>query len=261
MPILISNTGLGGGLKVYGNTTGGFKARYLSIVTSGLVLNLDAGNPLSYPGTGTTWFDLSTSNKNGTLVNGPSFDSANGGSIVFDGTNDYVNVATFTSLSDVSQFSYSAFLNFSTAAGNYNTFFAIGFNAEYNNDILFAWEKSSNTLLFQVNNGLDGGATYAYNAPSNWMNLSVVYDGSLSTNATKLKVFINGVQLTLSFGSYNVPTKTSNRTDQLIRIGEYLNNTLFFYTGKIATTFLYNRALTQSEVLQNYNAQKLRFGL
>jgi hypothetical protein len=59
------------------------------IVTDGLVLYLDAANPKSYPGTGTAWNDISRGGNNGTLVNGPTFDSTNGGSIVFDGVNDY----------------------------------------------------------------------------------------------------------------------------------------------------------------------------
>ena len=61
------------------------------IVTNGLVLYLDAANKKSYPGSGTTWTDLSGNNNTGTLTNGPTFDSNNGGSIVFDGTNDYVS--------------------------------------------------------------------------------------------------------------------------------------------------------------------------
>lgn len=62
------------------------------IVTDGLVLALDAANPTSYPGSGTTWRDLSGNNNSGSLVNGPTFNSVNGGSIVFDGSNDYVNI-------------------------------------------------------------------------------------------------------------------------------------------------------------------------
>ena len=56
-----------------------------------LILNLDAGNPSSYPGSGTTWFDLTSNNNNGILINGPTFDSGNGGSITFDGIDDYVD--------------------------------------------------------------------------------------------------------------------------------------------------------------------------
>ena len=64
------------------------------IVLNGLVLYLDAGNPLSYPGTGTIWTDLSNFGNNGTLINGPTFNSGNGGNIVFDGTNDFVTCGT-----------------------------------------------------------------------------------------------------------------------------------------------------------------------
>ena len=65
------------------------------IVTDGLVLNLDAGNPQSYPGSGTTWTDLSGNGNNGTLLNGVGYDSDNGGSLVFDGSNDYVTTPLF----------------------------------------------------------------------------------------------------------------------------------------------------------------------
>jgi hypothetical protein len=67
------------------------------IVTSGLVLALDAADKNSYPGSGTTWTDLSGNGNNGTLVNGPTFSSANGGSIVFDGVDDYVTCGTNSS--------------------------------------------------------------------------------------------------------------------------------------------------------------------
>ena len=70
-----------------------------SLVTSGLVLCLDAGNPKSYPGSGTTWTDLSGRGNHGTLVNGPTFNSANGGSIVFDGSNDYVELTAILEFS------------------------------------------------------------------------------------------------------------------------------------------------------------------
>ena len=71
----------------------------LGIVTDGMVLNLDAGTPLSYPGSGTTWTDLSGNGRNGTLTNGPTYNSANGGSIVFDGSNDYISFNNVTTSS------------------------------------------------------------------------------------------------------------------------------------------------------------------
>ena len=64
------------------------------IVTQGLVLALDAASNNSYPGSGTTWKDLSGNNNTGTLVNGPTFSSANGGTFILDGSNDYINAGS-----------------------------------------------------------------------------------------------------------------------------------------------------------------------
>jgi hypothetical protein len=71
---------------------------YGNIVKDGLILDLDAAKRDSYPGTGTTWNDISGNQNNGTLVNGPTFNSGNGGSIVFDGVNDYANLSDPMSL-------------------------------------------------------------------------------------------------------------------------------------------------------------------
>jgi hypothetical protein len=173
------------------------------IVTNGLTLNLDAGQLRSYPTTGTIWTDLSGNGLNASLANGPTFDTANGGSIVFDGTDDYASINPSTLLSNVSQFSYSCFANFTTSVGNRGTFFSHGPNlVEFTNDIIFFWDKTTNQLIFQINNGIDGGANLSYSPTSNWFNLSVVYNGSLSTNADKLKVYINTVQQTLNFNIY-----------------------------------------------------------
>ena len=67
-------------------------ADYYNIITRGLILHLDASAPSSYPGSGTTWSDISGNNHVGTLTNGPTFSTDGGGSIVFDGTNDYVTI-------------------------------------------------------------------------------------------------------------------------------------------------------------------------
>jgi len=72
------------------------KGDYLGIVTDGLILNLDAGWYPSYSGSGTTWKDLSNNGNDGTLINGPTFNSLNGGYIVFDGASDYVGKTNFS---------------------------------------------------------------------------------------------------------------------------------------------------------------------
>jgi hypothetical protein len=232
------------------------------IVTNGLILNLDAAQLRSYPRSGSSWTSLNNGIF-GSLINGAAFDSANGGSILFDGTNDNVFFGVDAiPLSNVSQFTYTSFVNFSTAVGNLSTFFSQGLSGVFTNDIMFYWEKLTNILSFQVNNGLDGSATYSYSAPSNWVNLCIVYNGSLSTNADKLKLYINGVQVTLNFNTYNVPSVTATTSGATSAIGRYIPAPVSnYFTGKIATTMFYNRALTDAEVGQNFNAIKSRFGL
>ncbi len=150
------------------------------IVTNGLVLALNAADKNSYPGSGTAWRDVSGNNNSGTLTNTPTFNSGNGGSIVFNGTNQYIEVTPpISSLSNVSQFSYSSFVNFNTKSTG-NAFFSYGSTSVFNTDILFAWDTSTNVLFFQVNNGADGSAAYSYNTFNTWLNIGVVYNGSLS---------------------------------------------------------------------------------
>ena len=228
------------------------------VVTSGLIMYLDAGNVLSYPGTGTTWFDLTTNNNNGFLINSPTYSSANGGSILFNGINQFVNIPTTNiSLVNVSQFSYSAWVKFNSEIPG-NAFFSYGELNGFNSDILFAW--SGGNLFFQVNNGSDGSGSYSYNTFNTWVNLSVVYDGSLFGNSNRLKLYVNGVLVTLTF-SYTVPATTGFVSQPSCELGDYVGDgsNVFCINGNIATTLLYNRALTSQEVLQNYDAFKLRY--
>ena len=98
-------------------------------VTSGLVLCLDAGNAKSYPGSGTVWTDLSGNGNTGTLINGPTYNSANGGSIVFDGVNDYANIGVGRGVNQFSgNFAVSVWVmrlsggpNFGNVCGDYYT--------------------------------------------------------------------------------------------------------------------------------------------
>jgi archaellum component FlaF (FlaF/FlaG flagellin family) len=234
-----------------------------NIVTNGLVLNLDAANPRSYlpPYNGTTWFNLASSSNNGTLINNPTYNSANGGSIVFDGVDDYVTLGNNIPLRNVSQFSYSSFVKFNTSAGaSGNTFFSYSSYTVYTNDILFAWNKSNSKLFFQINNGSDGGGSYSYSPNNTWINISVIYDGSLSTNSDKLKVYINGINVSLSF-DYTVPSTTADITHTCL-IGSYGGfPPTWYFTGNIANTLLYNRALSASEINQNFQATRARFGI
>lgn len=230
------------------------------IVTNGLILNLDAAQLRSYPTTGTTWTSLNNGIF-GSLVNGAVFNSANGGSIVFDGTNDYVSFgANAIPLSNVSQFTFSGFVKINSSAAN-GILFSHGVSNGFSTDIVFYYGPP-NYLILEINNGVSNGAYIIYtDFLAQWVNICVVYNGSLSTNADKLKLYINSIEQTLNFGTYIVPNTTATLTNPSVNFGRYVQLGSLFLNGNIATTTIYNRALTDAEVGQNYNAIKSRFGL
>ena len=207
------------------------------IITDGLVLYLDAANTRSYPGSGTTWNDLSRSGNNGTLTNGPTFSSANGGSIVFDGSNDYVNLGNPTSL-NILNFTVCIWCKSSTFTNFQNIIFKGTNIAQYG--ILFT---STGDWYVQPN----GPSTSDLVSLNTWNYFVGTYDGS------QITAYRNGVQKIQYVNSQaNYGT--------LVTIGADTVNNRYF-NGNIAQTQIYNRALSATEILQNYNATKTRFGL
>ena len=220
------------------------------IVTDGLVLSLDAANKKSYPGSGTSITDLSGTNTIGTLTNGPTFNSGNAGTIDFDATNDFILLAASAALSV-----------------NHHTISSWNYSSNYDHDG-FLFEKTTNGTvntqysLFLHNSNLIYYRTYGLSAVNvthttndlinnAWNNLVVTYDGS-----TK-KIYINGV---LKKSQSATGTVTQNTAGTSI-IGAYGTGQAYFLNGKIAQTAIYNKALTSTEIVQNYNATKSRFGL
>jgi hypothetical protein len=211
------------------------------IVTDGLVLALDAADRTSYPGSGTAWNDLAGSN-NGTLTNGPTFNSGNGGSIVFDGTNDYVDCGNNSSLNAPDEITLSAWINGTyNAPGEYAVIDKGGITGYhfgiYQQRIIFQPQssyKQSNTLL----------------SNNVWYNIVAVY------NKINVYFYLNGIPdgVQALTGGLNAPTEP-------VWISRYTNINPLPFNGKIAIAQIYNKALTASEVLQNYNATKGRFGL
>jgi len=224
------------------------------IVTDGLVLHLDAGDSASYPGSGTTWTDLSGNGNDGTLVNGVGYDSNNGGSLTFDGSNDYVgagNLGSFFTQGTISYWMYS------TAVENFRNPFSthyLGGNA----GIRFEQYTTANPYGgFTVVIGNDGGsfAGYSYLTSSvlssnTWYNVVLVWNTTTNT-ATG---YLNGVQ---KFSSSHTLWAT---TLPSISIGSGFSANRYF-KGNISSTKIYNKALTPSEITQNYNALKGRYGL
>jgi hypothetical protein len=219
----------------------GLWTSYSDIVTAGLLLNLDAGNPASYPGTGTAWTDLSGNGNNGVLTNGPTFNSANGGSIVFDGANDYVNVNSFANIlpgnayTKISWFYINSYMYniISGGGGAQHAFWLAGtnkLNAGHNGN----WSTVISTTSLALNTWYFGAVTF--NTTNGWA------------------LYVNGIQ-----ESTSVSTTTFSGTGGVL-IGAFdLGANVF--SGRISNALIYNRSLSPSEILQNYNAQKSRFGL
>jgi hypothetical protein len=216
-----------------------------NIVTNGLVLALDAANSKSYPGSGTTWSDLSGNNNSGSLVNGPTFSSNNLGSIVFDGTNDYVLVNSNSSIpysSSARTISIWFYTNSSTWVDNVNNLFFYGagstgnaFGIDFSTYPfmeIYTWGGAGRDLTFST--------TYSQ---VGWKNISITYDGS-----TTILIYENGTfTQTLNLSS------ACNTTLSSVYIGA-INPSIqsWYYDGNIAHVSIYNRSLSASEILQNY---------
>jgi hypothetical protein len=213
------------------------------IVTSGLVLCLDAANRKSYPGSGTTWTDLSGNGNNGTLsATSIGYNSANGGSLVFDGTDDYAPIGTSSFPFGASAGTISLWAKTDTITGGFRSLVAYG-----TPDIPKArFMGIENTTYFFGGYGSDITAT---GVPLNtWFNMSGVYTG---TNAL---LYVNGALVA------GPTAKTWNTVSSLATIGRQLESTAY-WDGNLSQLCVYNRALTAAEIAQNYNALKGRYGL
>ena len=246
------------------------------IVTDGLVLYYDAANTKSYLSGSTTWNDLSRANNNGTLVNGPTYSSANIGSIVFDGVNDYVNCGTNSSLnisgsitveswvylsslsnsSDIcliSKYSNSGGSNQSwilfKSTQNYQSFGPGGSGGPANNE--FGWISSSNGTISGAFIGT--GEQVLINT---WYHVVGVFNSFDNS----MQIYVNGVlkrnsvRTGQSFGV--LATNSIN-----INIGATSADSNRWLQGRLPTARIYNKALTAADVLQNYNTTKGRYGL
>jgi hypothetical protein len=227
------------------------------IVSDGLVLSLDAADKNSYPGSGINWIDLSGNGNNGTLTNGPTFSSANGGSIVFDGVNDYAGVSN-TNLKPTSGITQECWLK---AASQVQVFIGLQYGTSSNNSYALWWgEGGTNTW----NGGVNIGGTFYYlNASTIWPTNSWVHFVHTYDGATQ-KLYYNG-NLLASENRTGVIAYDASNTVTTIGCdfnGSGYNTGISVPTnGSISIVKIYNRGLTTSEVQQNYNAQKSRFGL
>jgi hypothetical protein len=226
-----------------------------TIVQQGLVLNLDAGNPYSYAGAGTTIYDVSGNNYSGSLISGSSFSTDGGGSITFNGTNQYVLASAITS-PPTTNFTLNVWATFvNVTADRYLLSFGrdIGTNGGLAL-IAYGFDSVSDKLIFELGSGYGRVSSDIVPAVNTWYHIVVTADG------TNTKIYINGVlKNTASQGTGAIASSPA------LSLGSYVNSSgvpsTYFHSGSIALFNLYNRALSDTEVLQNYNATKGRFGL
>jgi hypothetical protein len=247
-----------------------------NIVTNGLVLYLDAANYLSYTSGSTTWNDLSGNNNTGSLVNGPTFSSTNAGSIVLDGADDYVGLGNNSSLQfGTGSFTLNVWINPANTSSasvilvkrqTVNPFnmvtirvgtlsvFGGGFTASPSKKICFAlW---SGPVGFTPNGGVVANTTNDI-IDGNWKNIT------LTRTSGSIVLYVNAVSQSVSI-VYDFGTRTLadvSVTGSNWAAGAVPEIPAAFISGSYSGIQMYNRALTASEVLQNYNATKARFGL
>jgi hypothetical protein len=215
-----------------------------NIVNNGLVLCLDAANTKSYVSGSTTWMDLSRSGINGTLTNGPIFSSTNGGSIMFDGVDDYVSTNYNTALNNFTVCVWFRVPDSTNAAArrildkNYITGFWLGKNTS----------GAANSWGGGVLESSPPYGRYLTLTDSQWHFLTSIRSGTTHT------LYGDGITNTTS----GTVSSTALNTENLF-IGIENGGSLQQLKGNIAQILIYNRDLSITEVLQNYNATKARY--
>jgi hypothetical protein len=210
-----------------------------SIVTSGLLFCVDAANPRSYPGSGTNWFQLSGSNNTGSIINGPTYNSANLGSLSFDGVDDYVdfsaNLGTMATYTIMFWAKRDAENRMPVAARTNGSFYWYGDNS---------W--------FYTHGGATG--EYYYSKPTSiplgtWGCYCVSYNGS------NVSIYRQGV--------YQGQQATTGTADWSVglTVGWWAFRGSYAWQGLISNVMMYNTALTADQVTQNFNATRGRYGL
>lgn len=236
-------------------------AYYGNIVKDGLVLCLDAAKKDSYPGSGTVWSDISGNGYTGTLTNSPTFDSSNGGSIVFDGSDDYTQFGDILDLGTNScTINVWLKINSSWASGT-RYFVSKALSGIQNYRYGFGFTQTRQLRGFFQGNG---GADITPNTTTT-LNIGQWYMCTMVVNReSTLDLYIDGVLQ--SVDSSKTISQWNGLNFQSInpfRVGSFTagNNTSVFvpFPGSISQTQMYFRALSAAEVLQNYNATKGRY--
>ena len=220
------------------------------IVTDGLVLCYDAANDRSYPNTGTTWTDLAGSN-DGTLTNGPTFDTTNGGSIVFDGTNDRVAIPIASLSSNyIPNVTYEAVVKFDSLG--WRTVFSQDNGSGTGRIFLGVHGTNSKLVTFITGSALQPDFS-ALSTGTIYHVAFILSQAELELNSS-IKIALNGVMDTIT----SVPSLGYNGTGD-INIGCEPGAGGGFLDGNVLAVRIYNRPLGEKELFQNYRTIKGRY--
>ena len=220
---------------------------YKNIITRGLVLHLDASALESYPSSGTSWYDISGNGNDGTLSNGPTFNSGNQGYIIFDGTNDYMDSNATSS-------------NFTFGTGNFTIdmwYYPLTSYAAANGYLIDLGSNGTRLQMYYNNIYFYGAnSTYALGSSGSGFAINNWYHIVATRNGSDLTIYING-------SSVGTGTNGDNLTENKYRIGAYGGATTGYnFNGRISSVKIYKGVgFTSTMVTQNYNIQKGRFGL
>jgi len=221
------------------------------IVTDGLVLALDAGNTKSYPGSGTTWTDLSGRGDTGTFgasTAAPTYSSANGGSIVFDGVDDYVSITSNTNVAGLTTYSVSIWVYCNLGSSGIDSrFFWRG-----NYGVLLS-KDTNNIFFFYIRSSITGTISNVGTSSSvlgNWNNIALTYDGST------MRAYLNGNLA----GSTSMTGGIIDDGPTIVRLGLY-PAAGFASSCRISGCLEYTRTLSAAEIQQNFNATRGRYGV
>jgi len=233
------------------------------IVTDQLYLSLDAADVLSYPGSGTTWYDLTANSHNATLTNGAYYDPSDSGVMVFDGVDDYANVGSLGSGFGI--FTLDMWANSGSVTDYKNIIDFNGGNTmlrieQYTSPGYYAtWVNfGAGRARLSINLNVSGDFSFGFGGDcpgvitdNTWYNLVVTYDGTNCSIYINNQKLVNSQSVTGGFVGY-----INN-----MRIGDGYDYSSRRFQGKIPVVRIYKKSLSDSEVLQNYNAQKSRYGL
>ena len=221
----------------------------------GLKLYLDAGKGISYSGTGSNWVDISGNYNNGLLINGPTYNSANEGTIVFDGTNDYISFNSQplspTAFTVIVNVKFSSF----TTQGASRRLVAIN-GTGYTGNTFSLFVSSTGQIGYILGNGTGNLEDYSNAVGVPVLELNKWYHVCLTFNGSQKKIYIGGNL----YSTYISPTTFSNPLNNKLLIGSY-NGSIGLLQGSIGTVHIYNRALSDTEVMANYAIYSNRYVL